>query len=518
MRILYLEITPEGHKSSNGYSILKMLMPEAEIVIPELPEDPMDALSVLKLKANKINPDLAIGVGLGGTMVQHLYGTYRILVNPIYTLSRNIGTLSIRLPNGEKKHTLFSPQQQAVMSLLLKKQFIYTPYGEEQYIYGLFAAKNDYLRYCETFFKQHFKYNFHYEGEEAMTEEDWAENVMPIVRIMEQQKTHEKKKILYIDLDGTLVDYESGKETLTADERSQYGEDAYKVPGYFSRLKPKAKAIESFKMLSKKFDVYILSTAPWSNPTSWSDKARWVKKHLGIYGYKRLILTHRKDLNIGDYLIDDRPHNGAAQFSGVWLQFGKAPLDNWEKATEYMLSVGKKQCNGDRTFCNIKNYNDERPILYVDMDSVLVNFADGIENKISEEEREKYKDHYDDVPDFFARLEPIEHAVEAFNKLSEEYNTFLLSTAPWDNDLAWTHKMEWVMKYLGAKAKKRLILSHHKNLNRGCILIDDSSRNGVKEFGGKWFQFGKPPYENWEKMLAVLNMKLDKTGTADKER
>jgi len=31
-----------------------------------------------------------------------------------------------------------------------------------------------------------------------------------------------------------------------------------------------------------------------------------VKTHLGADAYKRLILTHHKNLNVGDYLIDDR--------------------------------------------------------------------------------------------------------------------------------------------------------------------------------------------------------------------
>ncbi|NCG08090.1 MAG: 2-C-methyl-D-erythritol 4-phosphate cytidylyltransferase, partial [Verrucomicrobia bacterium] len=60
-----------------------------------------------------------------------------------------------------------------------------------------------------------------------------------------------------------------------------------------------------------RFDSYILSTAPWGNPTAWSDKLEWVKKHLGEVAKKRLILSHNKQLNKGDYLIDDRSRNGA---------------------------------------------------------------------------------------------------------------------------------------------------------------------------------------------------------------
>jgi 5'(3')-deoxyribonucleotidase len=73
-------------------------------------------------------------------------------------------------------------------------------------------------------------------------------------------------------------------------------------------------AIEAFNDLADSFDVHILSTSPWKNPSAWSDKLEWVKRHLGEKAYKRLILTHHKELNRGDYLIDDREKNGAKEF------------------------------------------------------------------------------------------------------------------------------------------------------------------------------------------------------------
>ena len=35
-----------------------------------------------------------------------------------------------------------------------------------------------------------------------------------------------------------------------------------------------------------------------------------------------MFVTHRKDLLIGDYLIDDRTANGAGEFKGELLHFG----------------------------------------------------------------------------------------------------------------------------------------------------------------------------------------------------
>ena len=43
--------------------------------------------------------------------------------------------------------------------------------------------------------------------------------------------------------------------------------------------------------------------------------------------------------------------------------------------------------------------------------------------------------------------------------------------------------MQWVKKYLGSHAKKRLILTHHKNLSLGDYLIDDRITTAVKVTG-----------------------------------
>ena len=102
-------------------------------------------------------------------------------------------------------------------------------------------------------------------------------------------------------------------------------------------MKPLRGALEAFRKLSQKYDTYILSTAPWNNPTAWSDKLLWVKRYLGKYAYKRLILSHNKNLNFGDYLIDDRLANGAGDFKGELIQFGSEKFKTWEDVLDYLL-------------------------------------------------------------------------------------------------------------------------------------------------------------------------------------
>jgi len=139
------------------------------------------------------------------------------------------------------------------------------------------------------------------------------------------------KKRVYVDMDGVLVDYESGFDG-TPDELHGYDN----TPNVFSKMLPLPDALEAFRTLAEKFDVYVLSTAPWSNPSAWTDKANWIKKYLDDVAHKRLILTHNKALCIGDYLIDDRTANGAGEFTGEHIHFGTDRFPDWDAVLAYL--------------------------------------------------------------------------------------------------------------------------------------------------------------------------------------
>ena len=143
-------------------------------------------------------------------------------------------------------------------------------------------------------------------------------------------------KIVYVDMDGVLVDFESGIKLLSDKELVLFENKFDEVPGIFSRMKPIDGALEAFEKLNKHFDVYILSTAPWENPTALNDKLAWIKQNIGDLVKKRVIFSHNKHLNMGDYLIDDRLANGAGDFKGTHIHFGTEQFPNWESVLYYL--------------------------------------------------------------------------------------------------------------------------------------------------------------------------------------
>ena len=144
-------------------------------------------------------------------------------------------------------------------------------------------------------------------------------------------------KRLYFDMDSVLVDFQSGLAQQDEKTLREYEGREDEIPGIFGVMKPIDGAIEAVHRLSKHYDCYILSTAPWRNPSAWSDKVAWVTKYLDDIFHKRIIITHCKHLCKGDYLIDDRSKHGVTEFEGEWIHFGSEKFPNWDAVLEYLL-------------------------------------------------------------------------------------------------------------------------------------------------------------------------------------
>jgi 5'-nucleotidase len=143
---------------------------------------------------------------------------------------------------------------------------------------------------------------------------------------------------IFIDMDNVLVDFQSALAKRGLPLNTPNADD---LDGLFAEMEPMPGALESYReLVAEGHDVYILSTAPWDNPSAWSDKLLWVQKHLGDVAYKRLILSHHKNLLRGDVLIDDRRRRGAGAFSGYHIHFGKpGPGATWPHVLKELRDI-----------------------------------------------------------------------------------------------------------------------------------------------------------------------------------
>jgi 5'(3')-deoxyribonucleotidase len=95
-----------------------------------------------------------------------------------------------------------------------------------------------------------------------------------------------KKKVVWIDMDGVLVDFSKQVEITinrTPHLRKEYEGRYDHIPGIFRNPPPIEGAIEAINKLAEsgKYELYIATAAPWGNPSAAMDKRYWIEEHFG---------------------------------------------------------------------------------------------------------------------------------------------------------------------------------------------------------------------------------------------
>ncbi|KKQ33675.1 MAG: 5'(3')-deoxyribonucleotidase [Candidatus Nomurabacteria bacterium GW2011_GWA1_37_20] len=179
------------------------------------------------------------------------------------------------------------------------------------------------------------------------------------------------KKIILVDIDGVLADFEMGfikawgKKFPTHPKVPLEGRKAFRLaesypnglekeiqsilsaPGFFENLNTIPGGKEALKKMQDLGHEVLICTSPISNYKNCvPEKYRWVAINLGFEWTKRIIMIKDKTLVFGDILIDDKPeHTGLREpvwkhvlFEAPYNQHVKTKLritwDNWERILE----------------------------------------------------------------------------------------------------------------------------------------------------------------------------------------
>lgn len=143
-----------------------------------------------------------------------------------------------------------------------------------------------------------------------------------------------------------------------------------------------------------------------------------------------------------------------------------------------------------------------REIVYIDLDDTMCDFANAY---VAARFREPGTIYPQSQYKFFENLVPIKGSIEAYKKLKEKYELFILSKPSVYNPLSYTEKRVWVEKHLGFGECDRLILSCDKTLLKGKFLIDDFSQYGlIVEPEWEHIAFGGRKFPDWDAVLKYL--------------
>ena len=140
---------------------------------------------------------------------------------------------------------------------------------------------------------------------------------------------------IYIDMDGVLANFDKAADESPHKDIKGLRPDLTLDFSKFEVMPGATEAVD--ELLEMGHDLFIATTPPWHNPDAWGQKRNWIEKNFPKLK-RKMILTHRKDLLIGDILVDDSMGRGQLDFQGTWFHFGKNGMD-WKYVVEKIKSI-----------------------------------------------------------------------------------------------------------------------------------------------------------------------------------
>ena len=162
-------------------------MPGYNVIAPDIPVDPKEALPFLKDYCLTHHADLIIGTSMGGMYAMQLRDCLRICVNPALHMSQlkdvvQVGTFERFQPtaNGE---THFTITEEIIQHFKEMEQNLFANETNESVFdcWGFFAD-GDTLVNCKDEFAQHFSRVFDFHGEHRMTNAVLRDVIIPAAK------------------------------------------------------------------------------------------------------------------------------------------------------------------------------------------------------------------------------------------------------------------------------------------------------------------------------------------------
>ena len=179
MKILFVH----GLASSGAYKLADMLRItlKAEVVAPDVPIDPDEALEMLRALYRSEEPDLVVGLSWGGFLVHRLHGIPRALINPDLQVARLLRTMT-----GVVEY--LSPRRDGSTSFTItpalcdRYEALEGPAPDAQRLLGLFADRDELVHCADTFAALYPGRSVRYPGKHLPTFPEVKNHIAPALR------------------------------------------------------------------------------------------------------------------------------------------------------------------------------------------------------------------------------------------------------------------------------------------------------------------------------------------------
>ena len=190
IKLLYIHGFASAGSSGTATHLRNMLYEYGvEVVSPDIPVMPVEALAFLKQTVADIQPTLIIGTSMGGMYTEQLYGTPRILVNPSFHMARHLTFQGMgrreflnKRQDGAKDFKV-DKEMIAQFKEVEKTTFSGVTAAEKEIVWGLFG-KNDKFVNCQPDFKKaygsaHFRL---FDGEHHLNDIVLKKEIVPLIK------------------------------------------------------------------------------------------------------------------------------------------------------------------------------------------------------------------------------------------------------------------------------------------------------------------------------------------------
>ena len=185
MKIIYFH----GFASSGASGTvqnLRLILPDDEIIAPDIPVDPAEALPFLRELCASEQPDLVIGTSMGGMYAQQMHGFRKICVNPAF----NMSTMSKVLKTGE--HPFLNGRKDNQKNFRITREIIqhFNQMERQQFkgitdfdlanTYGLFGIHDDLVNTYDLF-RRHYPNAERFDGEHRLNDKVLKKVIIPLI-------------------------------------------------------------------------------------------------------------------------------------------------------------------------------------------------------------------------------------------------------------------------------------------------------------------------------------------------
>lgn len=311
-KILYVHGFGSSGQSGTVMRIREVL-PSAEVIAPDLPISPQEAIDMLRNLCSTERPDLIIGTSMGGMYAEMLYGYDRILVNP-----------ALQMGDTMKEHGMIgaqhfsNPRQDGIQDFIVTKALVkeykemteqcFTSVTAEEQgrVWGLFGDEDTTVDTYDLF-HSHYPTAIRFHGEHRMNDKSFMHSVMPVVRWIDDRQEGRERPIIYIDVN-TLVD---------------------------KWQKPQSSSQKAIRQLLETYQLFFVAPS-LAEADAYASMLNWLYEYVNVPAYAHTVYTCRKDLLYGDYLIDTSKTEGMATL----IQFGSDTFKTWDDILAYFSRLG----------------------------------------------------------------------------------------------------------------------------------------------------------------------------------